>query len=201
MQPPYRRVLLQQGSLEWHQWRNSGIGASDAAVIMGENRFKTVDDLIREKRAPVGSSQMNAAMAKGVELEGPARAEYCSRFARTVEPACLQSLQHEWLRASVDGLSECGSHLVEIKCGQSAYRQTAATDRPPDYYYGQLQHALAISGLETMDFWCYWPGCPPLHAIVKRNETYIRRMLTAEQRLYEKHLKVGSIDSLGDLIS
>jgi len=32
---------LQQNTPEWHRWRQQGLGASDAPVIMGEAAFKT----------------------------------------------------------------------------------------------------------------------------------------------------------------
>ena len=41
---------------------------------------------------------------------------------------------------------------------QSFVRATSQTRSAPDYYYGQLQHILAVTGLDSLDFWCYWPG-------------------------------------------
>src|SRR5581483_972237 len=36
----YTIVDLRQGTQEWLGWRNQGIGASDAPIIMGENPWK-----------------------------------------------------------------------------------------------------------------------------------------------------------------
>jgi predicted phage-related endonuclease len=33
---------LEQGTAKWLQWRRGVIGASEAAIIMGENRWKVV---------------------------------------------------------------------------------------------------------------------------------------------------------------
>jgi len=38
---PYQEVDLIQNTPEWEEWRFTGIGASDAPAIMGENRFKS----------------------------------------------------------------------------------------------------------------------------------------------------------------
>jgi putative phage-type endonuclease len=189
IQPPVAKQLvslvqLVQGTPEWLEWRNGGIGASDAPVIMGENPWKTVSELIREKRSPIGSRVENAAMAMGTALEPEARRAYITKTGKLVEPACLQNGAHEWLRASVDGITTTLNAAVEIKCGKSVYQKTAATGRPPQYYYGQLQHILAVTGLPAIDFWCYLPGLRPLLVSIQRDESYIARMLEAELQFW-----------------
>lgn len=91
--------------------------------------------------------------------------------------------------ARVDGLSAGGSAVVEIKCGNSVYRKTSASGRVPDYYYGQLQHALAVTGLTSIDFWCYLPNCPEVLVTVDRNDDYIKRLLEAEYNFWQQVLK------------
>jgi len=173
-------VELQQGTTEWREWRHNGIGASDASTIMGENRFKSAAQLLQEKRGPAQDYGQNAAMARGTELEPEARRLYVAKTGREVRPACLQSTRYDWLRASLYGLAFNHDAVVEIKCGQSAYRTASQTRSVPDYYYGQLQHILAVTGLDSLDFWCYWPGYPALLIPVPRNVAYIERLLNTE---------------------
>ena len=70
---------------------------------MGENPWKNAAQLLHEKRgrAPKEPVQ-NAAMALGTLLEPEARRCYILKTGRDVQPACLQSSEHEWLRASVE---------------------------------------------------------------------------------------------------
>jgi len=173
-------VTLEQGTEAWREWRHKGIGASDASTIMGENRFKSAGELLKEKRGPALDFGQNAAMARGTELEPEARRRYIAKTGRDVRPACLQSARYDWLRASLDGLAINYDAVVEIKCGQSAYRTAAQTRAVPVYYYGQMQHILAVTGLESLDFFCYWPGCPELLIPVPRNAAYIERLLIKE---------------------
>ena len=84
------------------------------------------------------------------------------------------------MRASLDGLALNHDAVVEIKCGQSAYRTASRTRAVPDYYYGQMQHILAVTGLDLLDFWCYWPGNTPFLIPVPRNAPYIERLLKTE---------------------
>jgi putative phage-type endonuclease len=189
---PYTIVHLNQGTHEWLKWRHLGIGASDAPVIMGENPWKDISELLRDKRGAVKKQFENETMARGTKLEPEARKRYVQRRGVDVQPACLQSTQYDWLRASVDGLSVDGKSVVEIKCGNSVYRRTAESGQVPDYYYGQLQHALAVTGLAVIDFWCYLPDCPELLVIVERNDDYIKRLLEAEYLFWQKVLSPTS---------
>jgi putative phage-type endonuclease len=169
-------VEYQQGTREWREWRHKGIGASEAPVLMGESRFKTVAQLLKEKREPAQDFGQNAAMARGTELEPEARRRYIARIGRDVRPVCLQSGQHEWMRASLDGLCAQNEIAVEIKCGRSAYANAARYRRVSRDYYGQVQHIMAVANLQTLDFFCYWPGCPEVLIPVKRDDEYIDRL-------------------------
>jgi len=186
----YIIVELEQGTREWLEWRHKGIGASDAPVVMGENPWKTAAQLLHEKRGRAArESVQNAAMARGTLLEPEARRRYISRTGRDVQPACLQSSEHEWLRASIDGLTNSGDVVVEIKCGESVYRNTSQNGCVPDYYYGQLQHILAVTGLQSLDFWCYLPGLSDLLVPVKRDNNYIERLLNLEFQFWKNVLR------------
>ena len=177
-------VDLPQGTTEWREWRHGGIGASEASVVMGENPFKTSDQLFREKRGLVQDFGQNPAMALGTKLEPEARERYISRTGNQVRPICLQSRQYPWLRASLDGLAQNSEGVVEIKCGRSVYRKASQYRSVPTYYFAQLQHILAITHLDAIDFWCYWPGHPHVLIEVKRQDGYIERLLKQESEFW-----------------
>jgi len=192
MRPPnmneshYTIVTQEQGTPAWLEWRQQGIGASDASSIMGESRFKSGAALLQEKRGKSRTFIQSAAMAKGVELEPEARRRYIETTGIEVHPICLQSTRYEWLRASLDGLSIHHDAVVEIKCGASAYRHASECGTAPVYYYGQLQHILAITGLASLDFWCFWPGYPEILIPVPRNDSYIERLLQRESEFWSQ---------------
>jgi putative phage-type endonuclease len=184
----YTIIELEQGTPDWHVWRSQGIGASDAPAIMGENPWKSAAQLLKEKFEGKGEGT-NAAMARGTALEPEARKRYEHKSGVRVDPACLQSVAHDWLRASVDGLAVNGSAVVEIKCGESVYRKSSTTQQVPGYYFGQLQHILAVTGLPSIDFWCYLPGRPEVHLCVARHDGYIKRLLEVEALFWRQILE------------
>ena len=186
MTTEFSLVDLEQGTTEWLTWRHKGIGASDASTIMGENRFESPSSLLQQKRGPVVlDTFQNEAMVLGTKLEPEARKLYIATTGNEVRPVCVQSSKYDWFRASLDGLSTNHDMVIEIKCGASSYRRVSQTRTIPSYYYGQVQHILAITGLDSLDFWCYWPDNPPVLLPVKRNESYIERLLSKELEFWK----------------
>ena len=152
---------------------------------MGENRWKSRTRLLDEKLGGVRSAQ-NAAMAKGSALEPDALKRFTKETGIEAHPVCLESTRCSWLHASLDGLSPDGKVVVEIKCGSSAYRHANKFRQPPTYYKGQLQHILAITGLSEIHYWNYLPGKDPIHLLVSRDEAYITRLFSEEQKFWEE---------------
>lgn len=179
----FKIVNLQQGTQVWLDWRKQGIGASDAPTIMGENPWESADELLCEKHE--GRNYQNFAMARGHKLEPEARDKYESKFGLKVQPSCLQSITHSWLRASVDGLAVDHSVVVEIKCGIKTYRESVATKSVPRYYYGQLQHILAVTNYTSIDYWCYHPSLPAFFVRIERDSPYIGRLLEVEAEFWK----------------
>jgi putative phage-type endonuclease len=175
---------LEQGTEEWLDWRHSGIGASEASTVMGDNRFQSSSELLYQKRNKI-NTEPNEKMRLGTSLEQDARDLYIEETGMPVEPLCLQSKEHSWLIASMDGITDDYGHIVEIKCGKSAYWQ-ANKGKVPSYYYGQLQHQLMITGLDSVDYWCYWPGYKGILQTVTRDKPYTRRLLRAEMEFMEQ---------------
>ena len=130
-------------------------------------------------------------MRRGQELEPYARNEFEIEFGVTLDPACLQSTRYDWLRASVDGIAVDENFVVEIKCGEKAYQYSATKRSVPRYYYGQLQHILAVTDLKAVDYWCYLPSRPCIHIRVARDEPYIKRLLKAEKEFWKIYNKLA----------
>lgn len=182
----YSIINLIQDSQEWKKWRHNGITATDAPIIMGENPWKNSSELLTKKANPPRDEFINDAMRRGMDLEPIARKVYNEKYSKNVRPVCLQSNTYDWLKASLDGLSNDGSSVVEIKCGESVYKSVSNYSKVPEYYYGQLQHVLAITGLKCIDFFCYLPDKPSLLLRVDSNPSYISRLIEEESKFWRK---------------
>ena len=183
---PYQILPLVERTDAWWEWRRTGIGSSDAATILGKKMAKSVERLLLEKQQPPRNTNRTFLRERGAAIERAARVRYIATVGVPVEPTCIQSLARPWQRASLDGLSADGTNAVEIKSGLAAYQRTSARGRPPSHHYAQLQHILSVTGLPAIDYWCYIPSRPALRLQVLRDDSYIARLLTAEEIFYRR---------------
>jgi putative phage-type endonuclease len=186
MPPPYQIIPLVEHTPAWWEWRRGGVGSADAAVILSQNRDDSVERLLREKQQPRRDSARNFEQQRSGARERQARAQYSRATGIAVHPTCVQNLARPWQRASLDGLSADGTRAVEIKCGKATYAAASARRRPAREHYPQLQHILAVTGLPVIDYWCYCLPHSPLRLEVARDETYIERLLAAEEAFWKR---------------
>lgn len=150
---------LDQGSSEWHDFRAAHLMATDIPVILGSNPFKSKLELWEEKlklRPPV---QMNDAMRRGQELEPIARQMAIEKLGMNFTPAVYQSNKHHWMAASLDGISDCGKFILEIKCPSKEKLYTQMEQGfIPEYYVDQMQHQWkTVEGVELVIYGVYFP--------------------------------------------
>jgi len=195
---------LQQNTPEWHRWRQQGLGASDAPVIMGEAAFKSPRMLWSIKTGRMQEDVPGSAARRGRELERLARQAYEREVGIQMEPLCLVHDELEWMRASLDGLSFDGTTVLEIKCPTNVRDQSAArAGSVPPHYYAQLQHELEVSRAEELHYWSF-DGSKGSLVRVRPDRDYLKRLLDAEAafwRLVRENLwpePAGELDLSAD---
>ncbi len=171
---------IEQGTDRWHKWRRGVIGASEAVIIMGENRWKGREQLMDEKLGLVTPFSGNAATQRGHDLEPHARKALEKKFKVQIEPTIVQDSREPFLAASLDGITADRDEVYEIKCGVRAYEIVSETRRLPTYYVAQVQHMMMITQHDSLKFAAYSPGDPLIVLDVKRDEQYIRRLRQRE---------------------
>lgn len=141
---------------EWLKWRNEGIGASDAASIMGVSPWKTYDQLLMEKVNRIDLIPENDNMRFGKEKEEEARLLFESMTGHIVfGDKKIVHPEFSWIRATLDGLSDDGKIMVEIKTANKADHFFAFNKMVPEKYYPQCQHQMLVTGLEKMYYFSY----------------------------------------------
>ena len=150
----YTVIDVVQGSLEWLSWRNNGIGASDAPIIMGDSPWTTPYQLWKMKRGEL-VNKVNAPMRRGMEMEHQARLAYEKETGIIMQPICVQSVDNPWMRASLDGLSFGRKLALEIKCPGAEDHAMANAGKVPEKYKAQLAHIMAVIGAKSMHYWSY----------------------------------------------
>lgn len=177
---------LEQGSSEWHTWRKGVVGASDAPKIMGENPWGSRSSLMDEKLGLTKEFKGNAKTREGNSLEGDARKTLANKFKLKLKPMIVQDSKEPFLAASLDAICNSYKSIFEIKAGAKAYEHTETTRGVPIYYFGQLQHMLMVTELDSLTYAVYRPGLPLLTLEVDRDDRYIRILRNKEREFMQE---------------
>lgn len=138
--------------LSWLQARQSGIGGSDVAAILGISKWRTPLDVYLSKIGEAVEGPDNVSMEWGRRLEPVIRQAYADKTgAQVLVPSeLIRSEKYPFMIANVDGLTS--DRVVEIKTAStSADWGEEGTDEIPDYYLSQVQHYMSVTGKSLCD--------------------------------------------------
>lgn len=192
----FRANLIQHASREeWLDRRLTGIGASDAPIILGLSKFKSAFQLYHEKLGlePVSLAE-NEAVEWGLSLEEPLSKRFMRDSGReTFAPPAWAIYQHAgipWLIASIDRWQKYrapGSSVdavpevlpLELKTANYSKASEWANE-PPIEYQVQVQHQLAVTGCRMASIAVLIGGQKFLWTDVQRDEAFIDAMMEQE---------------------
>ncbi len=144
--------------LRWLKERKSGIGASEAAAILGMSQYKTNIRLWEEKTGRREPDELadNPFVTYGKAAEGPIRQlfmldhpEYSLAYHQY---KIIRNKDHPFILATLDGeLTETATGrlgVLEIKTTEimNAQQWTQWKDRIPQAYYIQILHQMLATG-------------------------------------------------------
>jgi len=172
---------IEQGTAKWLKWRKGVIGASEAAIIMGENRWKGRQQLMDEKRGLVEPFSGNAVTREGHVLEEHARRALEKKYRQNLNATIVQDVHEPFLAASLDAINSSNDQIYEIKCGARSYEMVERSRKVPSYYVAQVQHMLMVTQMESLIFAAYRPQEPLITFEVYRNDSYIRELRRKEK--------------------
>lgn len=182
---------MEQNSQEWLEWRQKGIGGSDAPIILGISPWKTPYELWEEKTGAIKPDQdeNNFITEKGHRLEPKARALYeIHADGQDFPPALVERQDKPHHRASLDGRNADLKRTLEIKfVGAGEKWEMALNDDVPDYYMAQMQWQLYVTGDESVDYIAYNEKENAIKVInVKPDVKFIAKMVKAVDKFWEK---------------
>ena len=180
---------MRQGSKEWHAWRRQGVGASEVAAVRNESPWSDPYKLWLEKTGRSEGVKENWAMRRGKKYEEEARQAFIKATCFPMTPKCMEHPEYPFIRASLDGISDDGTAILEIKCpGKAVFEEVAKGDIPIKYY-SQVQMQLEVSGAETAYFWAYdiQNYCGYL-AVTEKNVPYIEETIEMIKDFWDKVL-------------
>jgi putative phage-type endonuclease len=176
----------------WLAERKKGIGASEAAVLVGEG-YGTLADLWAQKCGILSDSlEETERMEWGLRLEPQLAQAYEDRSERLLLAAPPYTLHrsraYPWAQATLDreilALDERGPGALELKCGDSATAKDWQDD-PPLRYLCQLQWQLLVTGWQWGSIAVLLGGNRFLWMDVERNDEVIALLVERGKTFWE----------------
>jgi putative phage-type endonuclease len=174
---------IQQNTPEWLEMRRSKIGASDSPIILGVSRFKTPFELWEEK--VLGKeTESTWAMDEGHRKEESARAAFEKKTGISTMPKVVLHAKHDWMMASLDGITFDGKAILELKCPSKEVHELAKKGVIPEDYAIQLQHQLECTPAADKAYYCTFHSDETAIVEVTRDAKVIKKILKEGEKFY-----------------
>jgi putative phage-type endonuclease len=181
-----RFVDVEQGTKEWHDLRRTHIGASSAAAIMGADPYRTALN-VWEEMVLGKKSFSTAAMLRGLREEPRAREDYNQNFGANMIPKVVLNDDFPFLMASLDGIDEEKSSILEIKTPGEKTLDRIMKGEIPMHWKWQIQQQLALTDYEKCNLHI-WNGASAMTLQILRDEFMIDDLRIRTDEFYTKNV-------------
>ncbi|HHO0990211.1 TPA: lambda-exonuclease family protein [Campylobacter coli] len=174
----YKIIDLEQGSVEWLNFRKGKITASIVASCIGEKGAFLSKEKAKELIQRVYEPYVSEAMKKGREYEELIRAKMEFIIGKDITPIVIQSLENELFMASLDGIdNEKTIYEFKYSTNNKEYEQVLKFKKPSSKYYAQIQFQLFVGGFEKCVFAVLNENDDLTYCMVKSDKEYQDFML------------------------
>jgi putative phage-type endonuclease len=176
-------VDFPQRTPEWHEWRTSGVSASEAIVVLGKCPSRTIYRLYTEKKGLTLPDNLDANpfVQRGIRLESTARSSFEDRHNTLLLPVCAESEAFPFLRASFDGLNDDGIPTelkVPMEVNFRDAQQNGVDSKIYQRYYYQVQQQIAVAETDRGYLSLYLDNKePPLDFLIERDDHVIEELI------------------------
>ena len=160
----------------WLELRNSGLGGSDASVILGVNPWKSALELWMEKTGQKKPEDLsgNQRVYWGQKNEANIADWFCEETGKQVRRrGMMQSCEYPWMLANVDREVVGEKAGLEIKTAGVEQAKKWLDDEIPDAYYLQCQWYMAVTGYDRWYIAVLIGGNDARWNVVERNQETI----------------------------
>lgn len=182
---------------EWLKLRRKGIGGSDASAVAGLNRYKSPVGVFLDKTGQIEPDEVGEAAYWGNVLEDVVAREFTIQTGLRVQRSnkLYQHPEHKFMLGNVDRLildkGGRGLGILECKTANAFKVGEWEDDRVPDEYSIQLQHYMAVLGVNYGYFAVLIGGQKFQYKLVERNERIIDSLIQIEDEFWNKHVVPG----------
>lgn len=169
---------LHQGSTEWLAERKGRITASKLPKIMGKCPHQTPLQLWNEELGFGVTPSYTKHLDEGHEAEIGARKYFAAKIGVIVKPGVRFTDEIGCSMASLDGINDEGTIIVEIKNNNKDYHEMAKLGKVPENHLIQMQAQMFACDLQQCHYLSYRKGDEVI-VVVARDDEFIAKMIEA----------------------
>lgn len=175
---------------EWLELRRKGIGGSDAAAIVGLDRYRSAFDVYAEKVGLKIEEPDNEAMRQGRDLEDYVASRFSEATGKKVRRrnAMLMNPWHSFMVANIDRWVVGENAGLECKTTSVLNRAKFSQGEFPPNYYVQCVHYMAVTGAEHWYLAVLVLNKAFYVFTIERDEAEIQALIEAEKHFWENHV-------------
>ena len=175
---------------QWLELRKKGIGGSDAAAIIGLDRYRSAFDVYAEKIGLKSEEPDNEAMRQGRDLEQYVAERFMEATGKKVRRrnTILQHPEHHWMLGNIDRWVVGENAGLECKTTSVLNRCKFSQGEFPPRYYVQCMHYMAVTGADRW-YLAVLVLNKSFHVFtIERDEAEIQALIAAEKDFWENHV-------------
>ena len=175
---------------EWLELRRQGIGGSDAAAIVGLDRYKSAFDVYAEKIGLKAEQPDNEAMRQGRDFEDYVARRFMEATGKKVRRtnSMLQHLEYPFMIANIDRWVVGENAGLECKTTSVLNRAKFSQGEFPPNYYVQCVHYMAVTGAERW-YLAVLVLNNAFHVFtIERDENEIQALIETEKHFWQNHV-------------
>jgi len=175
---------------EWLELRKKGIGGSDAAAIVGLDRYRSPFDVYADKLGLKPEIPDNEAMRQGRDLEQYVAERFMEATGKKVRRrnAMLQHPEYPFMIADIDRWVVGENAGLECKTTSVLNRAKFSQGEFPPNYYVQCMHYMAVTGAERW-YLAVLVLNKAFHVFtIERDEAEVQALIEAEKDFWENHI-------------
>ncbi len=142
-----------QGSPEWLALRKGRISASKIPVIMGLSPYQTPRQLWEEELGFRPAQECKPHMQAGLDCEDVAR-KWAIKFNHRcpIKPKIVFAKENDKFMASLDGISDTNSFIVEIKRNNKEWHEYTKKGYIPECHKAQMQWQMYCADVKICQY-------------------------------------------------
>lgn len=182
---------LNMSRQEWLHLRQSGIGGSDASVILGLNKWKSPIQLYFEKTQTELIKEIdNEYIYWGNVLEDVVAKEFTERTGKKVRKVnrMFRHPRYKFMIGNIDRAVVGERALLECKTTSEYNKDLWSNEEIPDMYIVQVQHYLAVTGYEKGYIAVLIGGNKFIWKEIVRDEELINILITEEEEFWKTYI-------------